>query len=171
MLDPTDPNHFVLPLPEGAWADLYEAKAMPERVRRPIQRTALAMGRTMPEQTKTTIEAAVAPAGEAVPAMGAPPVAELVAEAAVDGATMVARLSDISDESLEAIDAYNDAVILGFVREWSYGEVKEAVLLEIPGESFDALITECTRRNKGGQSVGSAPESPDGADPTLPSGA
>ena len=51
--------------------------------------------------------------------------------------------------ALVALDAFNDALILGYTKEWSFGEVSEEVLLDIPADAFDALITKCRLLNKG----------------------
>lgn len=162
------PTHDRFELPDNEWADIYFGNKIPERKRRPVTRAAVAMGRTMPEQDTTTVEVTHEAEGETVAAFGGP-TPDAVVEAPVAEERHV-KLADLPDEGIDAIDDFNDAVIIAFVLAWSFeGPVAEETLLELPGDAYDALVKECQRRNKGG--AGSVAEPPDATDPTSPSGA
>lgn len=154
-----------LELSDDAWAELYASKKIPERARRPIQRAAVALQRAMPEKGSATVSTKPAvTAGaevEATPeaaAFGAPPVEQIVAQATEDPIL----LKDLTDEALAGLDAFNDALILGYTKEWSYGAVTEEVLIDLPGDAFDELLAECRILNKGD-------DKGEGEDPTEPS--
>ena len=163
--------HF--PLPDDNYAELREAKKIPERLRRPVRTTAIALQRTLPEDQRykpaVTVEPLKAPEADAETqaAFGAPPIDELV-ESAGDSQVPVVNGTDgplvlPTDEQQEAADAYNVALIVAFVSEWSFGPVNNDTAENLPGDAYDALLEEVRRLNKGdeedGESLASDPSS------------
>jgi hypothetical protein len=51
----------------------------------------------------------------------------------------------LGPEHNELLKAAERALILCFVREWSYGEISEDALLDLPGDAYDVLAEECNR--------------------------
>ena len=77
---------------------------------------------------------------------------------------------DPSERDIDQMDAFNDAVILALVKEWSFdAEISHEGLLDLPGAAYDAL------RQKVGPMVTDLMPSftadPEPDSPTVPSGA
>ena len=165
-------NTDTLTLPDGQSAELYLSRKIPERRRRPIQAAALVMTRTMPESAAASIEIDAAPKGEPNPAFGAPPV-EAEAEQ-IKSERM--KISDMTDETLPAVEAFNDAVIFGYVKSWTLGEVTFDAIADLDSETYDTLLAECVQRNNANKlakrategGAGTVADSPDAMDPTSP---
>lgn len=114
-------------LTAGGWVELRPAKAVPERLRRPVKAgyTRLLANRAF---------------------------AETVGKAQSDG---LASLADIDDDkatelveqmadSLPMLDEVNDLVVVARVASWSFGDtVTVDALLDLPGEVYDELRALC----------------------------
>ena len=169
-------------LPDGEWAEIYLARKIPESRRRVIQTAQLAMARTLPSVEIPSIEVnGSVPEGEPGP-FGAPPIAKMQAEAekAAREASRKFTTRDLGPDALAAVDAWGDALILAYVKDWSFdvplrddeGEPLYESLLDLDGETYDALKNECTARSNAKASEGSAgsdaTRSPDAMDPSEP---
>lgn len=143
------------PLPDGQWAELRESKKIPERLRRPVRFSALALQNTLPEDLKykptVAVEDAKGPeASEDIRnAFGTPPIDALV-EAAGDSTVLATPGEDTfrvpTPEQQEAADAYNAVLIVSHTASWSYPEpVSVDSVLDLPGDAFDALLEEVQR--------------------------
>jgi len=113
-------------LPDDAWADLREATKIPERLRRPITRAGLELNHLVPDSIRPTVEGT--DADPAVPS-------EL-------------KVEEITGDMWAAAQAVDDVTIIAFVEAWSFGDVTLAVLGDLPGDVFDALLAECRRLNE-----------------------
>lgn len=114
-------------LTSGGWVELRPAKAVPERLRRPVKT----------RMTRLLANKAFA---------------ETVGMAQADG---LASLQDIDDEratelveqmadSLPLLDEVNDLVVVARVAAWSYGDsVTVDALLDLPGDVYDELRALC----------------------------
>ncbi len=131
-------------LPDGAWAELYEPKKIPERRRKLIQRNAVRMQKLLPEKYFAQVEVTEPATGETPhPAFGAPPVDELMAQTA-------RRIDprDLTDETLDAMGEFDEALVLGYVTTWSFGdELTVDAIRDLPVDQYDALVAECRDRN------------------------
>lgn len=106
-------------VPSG-WVELRQAVEVPERLRRPVIKAGAKLASLMevsPEQAQ-----------------------RIVASGETDQA---AAQIDMSDAALDATFAFQDALVLALVREWSFGEVSEAGLMDLPGKTLDAVRSLC----------------------------
>jgi hypothetical protein len=167
MSEETKPES-AFDLPDGDWAVLREAKKVPERLRRPVRSTAVALQRLRPDElvSKPSVHAVELPVPAADPetqaAFGAPPVDDLIAESKAEVNEEDVPLP--TDEQQAAADAYNEALIQAFVSTWSFGPVSADVIRDLPGDAFDALLVEVRQRNQGDdadeESLASDPSTP-----------
>lgn len=138
-------------LPDDGWADVRDPKKVPERLRRPVRQAAIALQRTLPEdQRKPSVhvsEPDEVASDETQAAFGTPPVDALVEEAKEDED---APLVLPTDEQQEAMDAYNESLLLAVVTAWSYSDsVTIESIRDIPGDAYDALIVRIRQLNQG----------------------
>jgi hypothetical protein len=109
-------EHLLLP---DGWADLADPKKVPERRRRTVTRAMAALFAYRAQH----------PEAVGIEALGDVP--------AVPAVT--------TEDELELMDVLNSAVILALVERWSLGDTVTAeALLDLPGDTFDALRDACT---------------------------
>ena len=165
-----------LDLPDSNYAELRDAKKVPERLRRPVRLAALALQRTLPEgqrqklQTSVKVDELKAPeASEDVRnAFGAPPIDALAESAGVTPTPASEADEEIelpTDEQQRAADEYNALLVTAFVTSWSFGDAVSAeAVQDLPGDAYDALLEEVRRLNKGDEedeeSLASDPSTP-----------
>lgn len=53
--------------------------------------------------------------------------------------------SKLDPAAVDLADDLNDALVVALVREWSFGEVSEAVLLDMPADAYRPLSAECAK--------------------------
>lgn len=53
--------------------------------------------------------------------------------------------SKLDPAAVDLADGLNDALVVALVREWSFGEVSEAVLLDMAADCYRVLSTECAK--------------------------
>ncbi|GIG57398.1 hypothetical protein Lfu02_17700 [Longispora fulva] len=137
-------------LPDGAWADLRDPQAVPERLRRPIVRM----------QTKLAGKQAVMSAIQSTSAD------------ALDDPAESERVAASLGDALDLIDELNDLVVVALVGGWSYqSAISVDALLDMPSAAYASLRKACAPHLKD-----MTPDfSPDGADdaasPIAPSNA
>ena len=121
-------------LPDDAWAEIRDPKKVPERLRRPAKAASFEMYQSRQKALEETASTTTPAAPEGAGAWGAPPTPEPTVE-----------IDDGTSYTLEQIQASVDAGIIALVSAWSFGdEVSEDVLLDLPSDAYDALVTEVT---------------------------
>lgn len=102
-------------LPDGGWAELCAARKVPERKRQRYRREMFAL-------SQMTVD---------LPAQ--------------NGNADVKDLSYAGPEVSDQMSAMERALILCFVREWSFGDISDDALADLPADAYDALRDECQR--------------------------
>lgn len=108
-------SQSALSFPDGGTALLFDPNLVPVKRRRPYERAKMAMGK------------------HAVTAQ------ELSTDEDEQQKYFVLALADNPDIG----ERIADTAILALVAEWSYGEVTQAVLDELPSSTYDALAVKC----------------------------
>lgn len=137
----------LLDLPNEQWANIRAASEVPEYLRRALKKAGNAHNRLLPPEvqraTMTTIEvkepdAAADPVVQA--AFGAPPVEELIQEAKNPPKRDLVEFP-LSDDEIDAFDAYVTSQMLAYVDSWSFGsEITEQIATHLGGGVYDAIV-------------------------------
>ena len=138
----------LLDLQNDQWANIRAAYEVPEGLRRVANKAAFALDRSRPDEVmralleskaSVTITQDPEPDLEARAAFGAPPVEALIEEAKVEYKRDTVEFP-LSDDELDAMDAYVAARVLAYVESWSFGnEVSDQTILTLPGGAYDAI--------------------------------